>query len=51
MGLSPARGRRGHAMINHTHESRIADLHRRRQQALTAGGADRIAKQHGNIPL
>jgi len=29
----------------------IANLHRRRQQALTAGGADRIAKRHGNIPL
>ena len=33
-------------MTSDIHESRIADLHRRRQQALAAGGADRIAKQH-----
>jgi hypothetical protein len=38
-------------MINHAHESRIADLHRRRRQALMVGGTDRIAKQRGNIPL
>jgi hypothetical protein len=38
-------------MINQAHESRIANLQRRRRQALTAGGTDRIAKQHGNIPL
>jgi len=38
-------------MINHAHESRIGDLHRQRQQALTAGWADRIAETHGNIPF
>jgi hypothetical protein len=38
-------------MITRAHERRIADLHRRRQQALTAVWADRIAKTHGNIPL
>jgi CheY-like chemotaxis protein len=38
-------------MINHAHESRIADLHRRRRQVLTAGGTDRIARQDGEIPL
>ena len=51
MGLSPARGRRRHAMINHAYESQIADLHRWRQQARTASGTDRIAKQHGINPL
>jgi hypothetical protein len=38
-------------MIDHAHESRIADPHRRRQQALAAGLADRIAETHGNIPF
>jgi hypothetical protein len=37
-------------MINRAYESRIADQHRRSQQALTAGWADRIAKKHGDIP-